>query len=373
MCRSTAEGYRRCRNGKHGKVIESYQKALYYRAKKSGKTIDQWIIDNPDSVKKLQDKRDSSLESIQSLESLENSTLIPDADGTFSYKLITERRVYDGVLDLEEYKEEKEDYCRNLKLTERQESAIRYYSNDLFNPLNKYFLEKPEEDIFNEDSLPWEETEDGYQTFFNDESDLMDYASELDISLSHRSKEKRNLYRGMSVHMNSSLFVDDNGQKFPIKNLDDQKEFLDNLYTPGTEIAFNAYSSASDYVGVGAEWCGIDEERSKHNESISILYEMKTNAGLPIAHISDNEHEREVLLPRGIRYKVSESYWNDDNQYTYDVLEETIDNSSTYISEGKSKNQRVLIVQLVEVNEYGEEVNTNEPYEAPALVPRAFR
>lgn len=367
MCRSTVEGYRRCKNGKHGKAVESYQKALYYRAKKSGKTIDQWVSDNPDTVKELQDKRNSIIQTLQQDE-LAPPVLMPP-----SYKPLSEHRVYEGITDLEEYKEGTEDYCRNLNLTERQESALRYYSNDLFNPLNKYFLEKPEEDIFNDDSLPWEETEDGYQTFFNNESDLMDYSSELDISLSHRSKEKRNLYRGMGIHENSSLFVDDSGKKFPIENLDEQKVFLDKLYTPGTEIAFNAYASTSDYVGVGAEWCGIDEERTEGNESIGILYEMKTNAGLPIAHISDNEHEREVLLPRGMRYKVSQAYWNDDNQYTYDVLEDNIDNSSSYISKEKSKNPRTLIVQLVEVDENGEEINTTDPYQAPALVPRAFR
>ncbi len=382
MCRSHIQGHRRCKGSAATKAQESLRKAVNYQAKKAGLSPKEWKDQNPELLEIINKSYDERLNKFeQKLNSSKNSGGFIDSDGEtlltgaknpaeeaklrpigkYDFAAKGEKRMGNSQNKLSEYLLESESYIENnLKLEKYEKHAVLCYTNDMYLPLNRYFLNKSVKEIFNKDRAAWKDSEEGYQMYFSDEEDLIDCAQHLDSALSHRSEEKRIVYRGLGVRQDSGIIRENNDGK-EAHSAQERRAIMENVYKPNTELSFDSYSSASESINIASDWSG--SHATWGDPPTGIIFEIKSSAGIPVAYLSGHDSEREILLPRGMKFKVANSYWNgdtDEDCYKYD---------STHTSSPQyAKNPNVLIVQLVEVDEQGSEISDGTTkYEAPPI------
>lgn len=356
--------------------MEALRKAIGYQAKKAGLSSLEWKAENPDLLKVIQDTYNSKLLQLKEQEQLANPSgkapmaVLSYVDGDneetitgtvtplqaakikpieeYGFKGKKEPRLYTGTADFEAYLQECQE--SSIELTENQKNAVESYTYDAYEALNAYFLSKDLSDVFHEDAHEGDEKWNSnyrkwFSSFYN-EDDLIDYAQELDGVLSKRNDEHQILYRGMC------FYPEGEGMKIGEKRVE-----VESTYSIGNEIIFDSYSSTS----VVPEVASTFSRMSFNNDNmLGVQYEIMTNAGVSVAHLSGNDDEREVILPRGIRYKVVNSYW-DEGDYQFE---------SIYFGGQemqKNRNMNLMVVQLVEVDEQGNEVTGADDYVAPNI------
>lgn len=381
MCRSHNQGRRRCTDSPSKKVMEALRKAVGYQAKKAGVSSAEWKAANPDLLEVIQDTYQAKLHDLKEQEQLANPTgkahtpALSYANdnneesitGTvtplqaakirpieeYGFKAPQEPRLYEGTYDFDEYMEECKVNSRSM--TETQEQAVKLYTYDLYEPLNKYFIRKDVEHIFDKDvygkfgGTKWSDDYNPSNSSFYDEEDLIDYATKLDSVLEKRNAEPQILYRG------AAFYPEEEGMTY-----EEKRAQLESSYALGNEIAFDGYSSTTVIPEVASSFSRM-QLKNNHQEMFGVQYEMKTSAGIAVAHISGNDEEREIVLPRGMNYKVVNSYW-DSGDYEYESIYH--DDSKEH---RKNKNCNMFIVQLVEVDANGEEVTGDQDYIAPPI------
>ncbi len=281
-----------------------------------------------------------------------------------------EKRVTNSHLDLEEYTKENIQYTASLNLAEKEAHSIFCYTNELSIPLNKYLLNKSLEDVYDDDSAQQWDQDSGYDRTFVDEKNLIDCVQTLDSALSHRVAEPRITYRGLRVRYDSTLVKSANYGK-SVENSQQRRDIVEKTYAMGSEIVFDGYSSTSDSIDIAADWCGASSEYDAnydHSAQTGIIFEIKTSAGLPISQFSGHELEREVLLPRGLKFKVANSYWNNPEEGKSYSFNKTNDYAREYVA----KNPHTMIVQLVEIDDQGQEIQDHTAkHVAPPVVVRS--
>ncbi len=363
MCRSTGEGYRRCKSGIHGKVIESYQKALYYRAKKTGKTISQWITDNPEENQKLQDKRDSKLKIATQDSPTSNSKVEKAVSSSVEFLKPDVMRTIDprAASMVSCIKESKKELG---ELTPSQQHALLGYTGISYQSVNKALLGVDGFQVDEWEKEGWRDRNKVGSTF-RDYHDAADYVNELDSFLKERNSEERITYRGIvgsgiSRMLNSisgTEHYNTNGSLGHIFTDDEKSHATQKLvehYKQGTQIKFDSYVSTSLNPSTGANWAYSDKN------SVGIIYEIKTNAGKNISSASNIDTEREVLLPRGLNFKVVNAYIPKDYKYQNANRVGDITEKST-----KGRNGYV-VVQLVEVDDLGNEIGSSVKEHIPS-------
>lgn len=354
MCRSTSEGYRRCKSGARGKIAESYQKALYYRAKKSGKTINQWITDNPEDAKVLQGKRDAQL--------ARTETMIKNQEALFAPDEI--RTIDPRVTFLNDCLKESQKELSNLTADERH--AIRGYTGISYQTVNKALLGIGGFSTDDEEPERWRDR-DLVGGIFKNLDDAADYVNELDNALKERHHEERVTYRGIVGQGISNILNDISGTKqytneygsggyvFNPEEKVHATKMLVEHYKEGTQVKFDSYVSTSLNPSTGVDWSYRD------NNSVGIIYEIKSNAGKNISIASSSRREREVLLPRGLNFKVVSSYVVEEYKYQHPDSKGTIvERSTAAVKNG------FVVVQLIEVDDTGNEIDAEVREYIPA-------
>lgn len=384
MCRSHGESYRRCKGSAAAKARESLRKAIHYQAKKAGVSVQDWKELNPDLLEVIHSSYDSKLKKFEQKEAAKTSFSNVDGETLLTgiqvpesaakdkpiaeYKFLSKGELRPETLSvsLDDYIETAEKNTKKLKFTKLEKHAILCYSTYMYEGLNKYLLNKPiNSEVFNKNIAKWKDSPYGWQSNFTDEADLIDFSKKLDSALSHRAGESRLLYRGMNVYPSSHSMLLANGGK-EIVETKDRRKVLETTYAHGAELKFDAYSSASSAIDTAAD---CSSARSLWQDSpkspTGVLFEIQSSAGLPIAHLSSHQEEREVLLPRGMRFRVANSYWNSTEEkdcYKYPTEFET----------DSGKNPNTLIVQLIEIDEHGNDVvDHSVKYKAPPFIVRS--
>lgn len=161
---------------------------------------------------------------------------------------------------------------------------------------------------------------------------LKELTGHMDAGLDRGPKQQRVLYRGMS-----------NGNRvFNPKDYNDtdaSKRWVDENIKLGQEMIFDGYQSASVDAAIGLDY-------AKNN---GVLYEIRTASGVNVTNVSEFDFEKEVILPRGARYMVV-----------------GVHQDKTINSNGR-KIGNVSIVQLVEITEAGDIVDSEHTQARPAL------
>lgn len=324
MCRGGKDGViRRCVENPVKKVNTKYRKMLKYRAFKAGVSVSEWAESNPEIYAEILGHKKAEIVTALEIESQHlNET---------AFKGRGETRLLLRPDNLEEHAQIATAEMQHMDLTAEEQDAIWNYTSYMHEDTNKILRGKESVEFTPEDE------EDEYQArHFRSGEHINDYVASIDRVLSHRNPEKRVLYRGVGVHGINSIL--DEKRAYPKDRSDE--EMVDDLvqhYAPGKSFAFDTYSSTSHDAGFASEFTS--------SGSVQLVYEMKTNAGVDVTHLSDEPDEREVIVPRGMRFKVENVYA--DDSYTGDS---TV-NSGT-----------VVVVQLTEVDAHDEEMDTMDPF-----------
>lgn len=392
MCRSRIEGHRRCKGSAATKASESLRKAINYQAKKADLSPQDWKDQNPELLELINksyderlDKFESKIKNESKLDASEDKqdgiSKFVDADGEtmltgiqspktaaqkhpihkYDFAAKGVKRTANSLNDFDEYSAEAEKHLSSLGISKDERKSIALYTSDTYAPVNSYFLNKDEDYFINDQVKSWKESSvDDYKTKFKSEEDLVDYSKKLDSVLSNRAGESRIVYRGLSIFPSSTIIKKNNNGK-EAKKTEERREIMERIYTPGAEIAFDAYSSATEQINLATDWCG--SHATWGDPPSGILFEIKSSAGIPVASVSRHAEEREILLPRGMKFRVENSYWNTSNEedcYSF------VGNGSNKTT--KAKNHNTLIVQLVEVDDAGNEITDHTAkYVAPEV------
>lgn len=162
---------------------------------------------------------------------------------------------------------------------------------------------------------------------------------------------------------------------------DQPMEELMEKYQPNTTITFDNYSSTSHALTPSLEFSNLKkiridpETKTKTLENYgdnednqnSVIFELQTNAGMSVVNHTEFVHEKEILLPRGINFKVVNSY-KPDNTNPYKL--------TRYDTNDKCQVQsNTVIVQLVECDKDGNILSFDEtepivPKPLEALMPK---
>ena len=146
-----------------------------------------------------------------------------------------------------------------------------------------------------------------------------DVVTNMDSAFEYANHTPRIVYRGVDTY---GEYLADDGRT---------AEWVDENYALGSEVVIDGYQSASNDPGVGLKYA---------NKS-GVLLEMKTGSGISITDVSYYKLEDEVVLPRARRWRVVGVHH--DQEFTVQMAR-------------GSKSERVTLVQMVEVDEDGDEV-----------------
>ncbi len=384
MCKSYVDGYKRCDASAESKARESVRKSINYYAGKSGMTVNEWKEANPDKLKIINGTYESKLKQFENKKNhCDNSILatsppvgavgvttfqkilnhLQNGKNNNGFALAGERRRDNSPVPDDSYKELSRDYLQEFNLTKDEKKAISLYTGDFYSPINRYLIEGA---LKKENAPSWKDANTIGMAKFKDESDIVDCISKIDSVLSHRNSKERIIYRGIRVYPNSKILLEANeGENVYAPG--ERKKIMSQTYGKGSELVFDSFSSASDRVSVAADWGGAHTRgisyETIYESTVGVIFEIRTSAGVPIAHLSQHSPEREILLPRGLKFRIANSYWNSTDKkdcYKY---------KNSRNSNADSKNPNILIVQLVEIDDAGNEITDHtSDYVAPSLV-----
>lgn len=182
-----------------------------------------------------------------------------------------------------------------------------------------HYLNGEDMPSYNRDEEPEEQLERVKQTI-----------TELDSALSKYEGEERIIYRGANDFV-ASPEMRENRWKADYDT--HKEEYLASL-TPGTEMVFESYQSAT-----------LDPAVAMNFQKHDIILEMKTRRGAPVGVASAwYASEREVALPRGMKFRVVKVIRDVEyvNKSTYENREKALTNSNWDIP-------NPVVIQLEEV------------------------
>lgn len=351
MCRGGKDGItRRCELVPEQHVANRLRKRIKYRADKVGLSASEWQKANPEEVSKLRN----------ALTALLSHTQEPGFQASEET-----RRLAEGIpMDVREHMAASEAHITET-LTDIQKIALSGYTGFAAGICNVALWEGTiSEERLNSAAPPWRTKETG-PTDFATKEDLEDYMTVVDTALSQREENRRILYRGIPIYREIHAELETiMGQEFYPSDTSLMLEALSKYYAPGKVMEFPNYVSTTHSAYYAAdrtsEISGTDIEWNEHPEVKGIQIELKTNAGLDVTGIARHHSaEREVILPRGTRFRVEniilqpESY---DTVSGYDFM--------NYPDELQEENFKgiAIVVQMVEVDDKGNEITHTEPH-----------
>lgn len=361
MCKAKGQG-RRCPETPQRKEMERYRYKVKYRASKAGLSSPEWL--KTEDGQKFTEENNPKLlnpsweqEHQQSLARMKHEnhpqvTLSNTSKNVESLKdLFLNRdtvRGRDGLANLTS-----DTYLKEIAKLDngriKSSIAIQEYADITHKPINKMLLhQKPDmsAEEYSKIVHNHEANEIAYTRIKDRE--IRGHVKSLDRILSERRKKQEITYRCIVSH--SSI-----------------EETLKN-YSENSIVKFDNYSSTSHSPSVALIFSSLSPSGATENDETlytpvsnsnsdkhTIMFEVMTNAGAAIAHQSESPKEREVLLPRGLYFKVANTYIP-TRQEPYKLKNPSseigffADNPKkqvSYIEEG------IVVVQLVECDKNG--------------------
>lgn len=353
MCRGGKDGrIKRCKAKTGQQAKANLRKQVKYRADKENLSVDAWKQANPDSLQSL----------------VEKMTPITRREVLFQ-PISDTRSLPAGVPDLiSEHIKMSKDHIDTI-LSPDEQKALSGYTGFAAGVANSLLLGRQTVADALYDKAPlWRES--NAPCDFSTREDLEDYLETMDSVLSERQDEQRILYRGIPLYSGIHEEIEQTiGKKFTVEDTETMMEGLQEYYKPGKVFDFPAYISTTHSAYYAAdrtkEPSGSNITYYDHPEVKGIMFEMKTNAGLDVTGVSRNHsYEREIILPRGTRYRVEsialkpEAY---DTVSGLDYLDDTEER------EAETFTSLAVVVQMVEVDKDGNDLIHTEPHKPSAL------
>lgn len=390
MCKLKGYG-KRCPSTPQRKESESFRQKVKYYARKEGMNSKEWLqtekgheftknndpkILNPDwekehaeSLKKLQGEPQVTMSNnfLAKNKSLDlTKSTFPTMEETRGLNPERDKYYYTGE---DEYAEEVVKFnCRqDDELSAEEIGAIdTYTSSGKHESINNYLRGMSQgkakdfpsylHQVYGLNIPPKEGSEEwdrSVRIYGQQENDHLSTIKHLDSALSGRRKleSPEILYRGIKSEL-------------PIENLLE-------AYKSNTTITFDNYSSTSHSLITSLEFSNLNKMRydkeskksifethkthsppkgipeSNHDKKNrnTVIFEIQTNAGMSVANHTEYLHEKEILLPRGVHFKVVDSYApNESNPYR---LTRFSQNDECEIHDS------AVIIQLVECDKDG--------------------
>ncbi len=352
MCKSHAEGYKRCNSSATSRASESLRKSINFQAKKEGLSAADWKEKNPEKLALINSTYDERLKrfaaKIGGIHDVLNN--IPESlNVDYGFVSKGNKREPNSREYILEYRQKTREYIERIGLTRDERHSIICASSYKGNAMNSYIKHGRAQEVIGVikgNTPPWREST-GKELAFSDKEDILDFAEHLDSALKHRVEEPRTVYSGLNIlAVNSIVTANNNGQKS--YELDTIRSVLAKTYEPGSSVTFDEYSFASDKASTAASSSNADYPY-RDTPPAGIIFEIKSNAGVPISSFVENGQARGIMMPRGMNFKVVNSYWNENTEegsYKYENIEE---NEVKHNKEGSATNP----------NDRGEEANTN--------------
>lgn len=379
MCKLKGHG-KRCPVTPQRKEAESYRQKVKYYAHKEGKSSKEWLesekghefaqendprVLNPNWEKEhaqnLAQLRQSAPQVTMNNNWLAKAKNLEVMKATFPER--NERRGVHPERDKhyhtheDNYQEEitKFNHKSDGELTESEVKALTTYtSSDDFLVINRFLRSSksdPDMDYATYAQKVYEfkgdvekDLSEQYSTYKEKEEHVLKTVKNLDTALAGRRKleEPELTYRSIT-------------SDHPIS------EILKS-YEPNSTITFDNYSSTSHALTPTLDFTNLHKSQylndtnnvvlSPSNSKNNIIFELQTNAGMSVVNYSDFTHEKEVLLPRGIHFKVVDSYApNAENPYNF---------TRYGVNDKYELRENTVIVQLAECDKDGNIISFDE-------------
>lgn len=359
MCRGGKDGVvRRCKHNDTQRGSDLLRRKVKYRADKAGLTVEDWKEQHSEELSALTQSTFSTNDnnakaSIAFQDISETRRLVDDVPVKISDHIAKSRAHIDEILEPHEIK------------------ALAGYTGFAAGVCNTVLLNGSTEHTYYDAAPPWKETENG-PTDFSTPEDLKEYMETMDSVLSHRVEEPRVLYRGIPIY--SSLhkeMADSLGKPMSVNDKEAMIEGLTNYYQPGKIFDYTSYVSTTHSAHYAAERTEnvSDTEISYYDKPAikGIMFEMKTNAGLDVTGLARfNAYEREVVLPRDTRFKVVGIHAAPESYDTVSGYDHDTNRRRDMLIEEDYKSI-AIVVQMVEVDKEGNEIQGTEPHTPNAL------
>lgn len=354
MCRGGKDGIiRRCQLSERQHAAVNFRKKVKYRADKAGISVEEWKENNPELTE----------------------TLIKDTFPqalSVSFQDISEtRHLPAGIPEsIAEHMELSRNHIDST-LSEEEKKALSGYTGFAAGSSNAILLKGKidEDDLYDKAPESWREHHRP-PCDFRSREDLVDYLNTMDKVLAERSPEAKIVYRGFPIYKGlHKEFEEASGESIHITDDDAMARGIQSYYQPGKVLNFDTYLSTTHsayYAGERTQdTSGTNITYWDKPQVQGIIFEMKTNAGLDVTGVARNHsYEREVILPRNTSFRVEnvsirpESY-NTVSGFDYeDDTEERAEENYTNLA---------VVVQLVEVDKDGNEINHSEPHHPDPL------
>lgn len=382
MCKLKGYG-KRCPETPQRKTVESYRQKVKYQAKKEGISSQEWL--KTERGHEFSNKNDPRVlnpnwhqehqESIAQLKSNHPQVTMSDdflakpqelsiIKSNFPKKDTVRGREEMAHLPLGLYRYKVATQIQEF--TEDEISGIHTYSTSSYKPINNILRNiepNMDEEKYRKKFYPYGEFED-YQ---RSDKRIRKAIENIDSALSHRRETAEVSYRCMTTKQSTTESLEE--------------------YKPNTVINFEGYTSTSHSPLMAMNFSDLMPEYDDNGDAVidekskslkyevneyapsnhSIMFEVQSNAGQPIAIHSQIDTEREILMPRGMYFKVVDSYVaSKDEPYQVDHKGSGDENIKKTI--GKVEN-KLVVVQLVECDKDGNIVspNTKVPYQPSPL------
>lgn len=354
MCRGGKDGKQiRCKVSHSQQTAANLRKKIKYRADKENITVDEWKNSHPSEMSALLVTAQHALITTPSFQSITE----------------TRRLAEDIPMNITEHMKISQEHI-DTRLTPEQQKALTGYTGFAAGVANVVLRDREIKSTTLYDQAPlWREAPIA-PCDFSTREDFIDYLETMDVILSERQKESRILYRGIPIYSEmqkemSALI----GKKIYVDDTKAMLEGLQEYYKPGTVMELATYTStthsayyAADRAGnhVGTAITLYDKPEIK-----GVVIEMKTNVGLDVTGVArNNAYEREVILPRDTRFRVE----------SISLRPESYDTVSGYDHprhpdelEEENFKQLAIVVQMVEVDDKGEEITDTAPHKPSPL------
>jgi hypothetical protein len=189
-------------------------------------------------------------------------------------------------------------------LNENERIAVSHYPHGSTGNFISKLLRNPDMDVTYQPERPSWLVEHRSVEAFNSREELVSYIETMDTALSQRTENNRIVYRGIDFESIREQIATEYGSPIPVDNKQEWDKAVGNFYHKDRLFAFSNYTSTTLAPTYAAGWMPPGEDNTSYR---GVVFEMSTNAGLDITGLGENNsyaHEREVLLPRDVYFKV---------------------------------------------------------------------
>lgn len=380
MCKLKGHG-KRCPVTPQRKTVESYRQKVKYQAKKEGTTSQEWLksdegqkfatahdprIVNPNWYQEHQEQL-ALIKNDQPQVTMSNNFLATTNDLSIIKANFPERDKVRGedeisLSTIAEYKEMIAKKARKFNMSESR--GLQVYSTGRYREINRLLRD-----------IDPNMTEEEYkETFYKHSKDPKEFDTtqrktieQIDSALSHRRESAEITYRCMT----SDDTIGQTLEKYKPNSVISFDSYTSTSHSPLVAVNFSDHIVDSDDDGEiyfdkknkTLDYTVDDYSRVNH----SIMFEVQSNAGQPIALHSIIPGEKEILMPRGMHFKVVESYTiTEQKPYKVRQSEHNYEGTDGYVGQVKD---RFVVVQLAECDKDGNLIAPNDqtPYIPPKL------